>query len=190
VKVANCHLYRDAIYLFISRDDTSLVGAVSGQEVGHAAYRLVRHCSCIVFVDSAILLLNTELRNRARRHVKGCPSLSYISPERLNSLIIIEPDLEILELGPTCGNAGIPDAHQVPVDQLEGFVSHKSRSTIFVFYDSVKERVNWGDVELLVRKYLLRYVFVLKGGLEEWQSHQYGNHQADIGSSTHTAKLA
>jgi len=69
-----------------------------------------------------ILLLYTELRNQARRHVKGCSSLHYISPERLNSLIIIEPDLEILELGFQQSNAGIPDAHRVPVDQLEGFV--------------------------------------------------------------------
>ena len=47
-----------------------------------------------------ILLLYTELRKRARRHVRGCPALLYISPERLDSLITIEPDLKILELGP------------------------------------------------------------------------------------------
>ncbi len=137
-----------------------------------------------------ILLLYTELRNQARRHVKRCPSLPYISPERLNSLIIIEPDLEILELGWQHGNPGIPDAHQMPVDQLEGFVSHASRFTIFVLYDSVKEPANWRQVELLVRKYLLHNVLVLKGGLEAWQSYQRANHPGDIGSSTPTAKLA
>jgi hypothetical protein len=137
-----------------------------------------------------ILLLYTELRNQARRHVKGCPSLHYISPERLNSLIIIEPDLEILELGFQQTNAGIPDAHRVPVDQLEGFVRDTSRSTIVVFYDSVKEPVNWKQVELLARKYLLRNIFVLKGGLEAWQSYQHASHPGDIGPSTHTAKPA
>jgi len=136
-----------------------------------------------------ILLLYTELRNQARRHVKGCPSLHYISPERLNSLIIIEPDLQILELGSQYGNAGISDAHQMPVGQLEGFVSHTSRSTVLVFYDSRKDPVNWRQVELLARKYLLRNVFVLKGGLEAWQSYQHASHPGDIGPSTHTAKL-
>jgi hypothetical protein len=78
----------------------------------------------------------------------------------------------------------------MPVDQLDGFVSHKSRFTIFVFYDSVKEPVNWRQVELLVCKYLLRNAFVLKGGLEAWKSRQDASHPGDVGSSTTTAKLA
>ncbi len=135
-----------------------------------------------------ILLLYTEGRNRARRHVKGCPTLSYISPERLNSLMITEPDLEILELGLQNDHPGIPDAHRIRVDQLEDFVSHAPRFRVFVFCESVKEPVNWREVELLVCKYLLRNVFVLKGGLEAWQSHQRPN-PVDVGSSTHPAKL-
>jgi hypothetical protein len=95
-----------------------------------------------------ILLLYTELRKRARRHVRGCPSLPYISPERLDSLIIIEPDLKILELGLPQGNPGIPDARQMRVDQIEGLVSHLSRSTILVFYASVKEPVNWNSLSV------------------------------------------
>lgn len=137
-----------------------------------------------------ILLLYTESRNRARSHVRGCSSLPYISPERLNSLIIIEPDLQILELGFHPGQAGIPDAHRVPVDQLESFVSHTSRSTILTFYDSSEEPVKWKQVELLVRKYSLRNAVVLKGGLEAWQSYQRAIAQGDIGSPGHRAKLA
>ena len=90
-----------------------------------------------------VLLLYTELRNRARAHVKGCSSLLFISPARLNSLIIIEPDLKMLELGLHYGKVGIPDAQRIPVDQLESLVSHTSRSTILVFYDSIREPVNW-----------------------------------------------
>jgi hypothetical protein len=130
-----------------------------------------------------ILLLYTELRKRARRHVRGCPCLPYISPERLDSLIIIEPDLKILELGPRQGNPGIPDAQQMPVDQIEGLVSHTSRSTILVFYASVKESVNWRQVELLVQKYLLRNAFVLKGGLEAWQSRQHAGNPGEVDSA-------
>lgn len=135
-----------------------------------------------------ILLLYVELRNRARRHVKRCPSLPYISPERLNSLIIIEPDLKIVELSSQHDGAAIPDALQIPVDRLEVFLSHASRFTFFVFCDSAKEPANWRQVELLVREYLLRNVFVLKGGLEAWQSHRRANHPVHVGSSTHPAK--
>jgi hypothetical protein len=137
-----------------------------------------------------ILLLYTELRNQARRHVKGCPSLLYICPERLNSLIIIEPDLKMLELGSQRGEAAIPDAQQIPVAQLEGFVGHTSRSTILVFYASIKDPVNWKQVQLLVRKYSMRNIYVLKGGLEAWQSFERANAAGDIGPSTHSAKLA
>jgi hypothetical protein len=137
-----------------------------------------------------VLLLYTELRKQARGHVKGCSSLLYISPARLHSQIIIEPDLELLELGFQHGNVGIPDAHRVPVDQLERFISHTSRSTILVFYDSIKDPVNWKQVELLVRKYSLRNVYVLKGGLEAWQSYQRAAALGETGSSTHRATLA
>lgn len=135
-----------------------------------------------------ILLLYTELRKRARRHVRGCPALLYISPERLDSLITIEPDLKILELGPPRGNPGIPDAQQMRVDQIEGLVSHLSRSTILIFYASVKEPVNWRQVELLVRKYMLRNAFVLKGGLEAWQSHQHAGYPGEVNSATPPAQ--
>ena len=53
------------------------------------------YISLVVFLYA--LLLYSELRTRAKRHVKGCPSLPYISPERLDSLIVIEPDLIIVE---------------------------------------------------------------------------------------------
>jgi hypothetical protein len=136
-----------------------------------------------------ILLLYTELRNRAGRHVKGCPSLSYISPQRLNSLIIIEPDLEIVELCVPSG-ASIPDARPVPADQLERFVSHTSRSKVIVFYDSAKAPANWRQVEVLVGKYMLRNTYVLKGGREAWESDQRAHQLVEVSSSPHTAKLA
>ncbi len=122
--------------------------------------------------------------------MKGCSSLLFISPQRLNSLIIIEPDLKMLELSFLYGEAGIPDARRMPVEQLESFVSHTSPSTILVFYDSSKDPVNWKQVERLVRKYSLRNTFVLKGGLEAWQSYQRATGTGDLGSSNHTAKLA
>ncbi len=137
-----------------------------------------------------IFLLYTELRKQARGHVKGCPSLPYICPERLHSLIIIEPDLKMLELCFQYGEADIPDAQQIPIDQLEIFVGHASRSTILVFYASIKDPVNWKQVQLFVRKYSLRNVYVLKGGLEAWQSYQRANAAGDIGPSTHRATLA
>ena len=137
-----------------------------------------------------VFLLYTELRNQARGHVKRCPSLPYICPERLHSLIIIEPDLKMLELGSRYGEAHIPDALQIPVDQLESFVSHASRSTILVFYDSITDPVNWKPVQLLVRKYSMRNVYVLKGGLEAWLNYQHANATGDVGRSTHRARLA
>lgn len=55
-----------------------------------------------------ILLLYTELRNQVRRHVKGCPSLRHISPERLNSLVIIDlPSLSSSAPG-SCLRTGLP----------------------------------------------------------------------------------
>jgi hypothetical protein len=96
----------------------------------------------------------------------------------------------MLELSSLCGKAGIPDAHRMPVEQLESFVSHTSRSTILVFYDSIKDPVNWKQVELLVRKYSLRNAFVLKGGLEAWQSCQRAGASGDTDPPTRSAKLA
>jgi hypothetical protein len=63
------------------------------------------YISLVVFLY--VLLLYSELRTRARRHVKGCPSLPYISPARLDSLIAIEPDLYIVELSSRAGSCEI-----------------------------------------------------------------------------------
>ena len=54
------------------------------------------YLALVVFLYS--LLLFVELRNRAKRHVKGCPSLPYISPEGLDSFLVIEPDVIVVEL--------------------------------------------------------------------------------------------
>jgi hypothetical protein len=132
--------------------------------------------SIVVFLYA--LLLYSELRARAHRHVKGCPSLPYISPARLDSLIAIEPDLFIVELSsrPDSGEKPrIPDALRMSVSQLERFLQKASRRSIFVFYDSATEPVKWSRVECIANNYAIRNVFVLKGGLELWLS----KHQAD-----------
>jgi hypothetical protein len=122
------------------------------------------------------LLFYLEFRRRAKRHVKGCPSLPYISPGRLDSLIAIEPDLFIVDL--TSHDVSpellqIPDALRVPVTQLENFLRKASCRSIFVFYDSAADPVKWSRVESIVNQYAIRNVYVLKGGLEFWLSkHQ------------------
>ena len=132
------------------------------------------YISLVVF--SYALLFFVEMRARAKRHVKGCPSLPYISPARLDSLITIEPDLFIVELSSRTDSdekPGIPDALRVPVSQLERFLEKVSRRSVFVFYDSATEPVTWSHVECIVNDHAIRNVFVLKGGLELWLSkHQ------------------
>ena len=117
------------------------------------------------------LLFFVEMRTRARRHVKGCPSLLYVSPARLDSLIAIEPDLFVVELG-SCAVSGeqprIPGALRMPVSQLESFLQNTSPRSVFVFYHSAQETVTWARVECLVNNHAMRNVFVLKGGSESW----------------------
>ena len=81
------------------------------------------YISLVLFLYA--LLLYLELRARAKRHVKRCPSLPYISPTRLDSLITIEPDLFIVELSSRADSdekPRIPDALRMPVSQLESFL--------------------------------------------------------------------
>jgi rhodanese-related sulfurtransferase len=139
------------------------------------------YLSLVVFLYA--LLFYLELRARAKRHVKGCPSLPYISPALLDSLIAIEPDLLIVDLSSRAASreiAKIPDALRMPVSQLESFLQKASHRSIFVFCDSVTEPVKWSRVESIVNNYAIRNVFVLKGGLEFWLS----KHQTDRMSAT------
>jgi hypothetical protein len=134
------------------------------------------YISLVVFLYA--LLLYSELRARARRHVKGCPSLPYISPARLDSLITIEPDLFIVQLSSRADSGEtprIPDALRMPVSQLERFLEKASRRSVFVFYDSATEPVTWSRIECIVNDHAMRNIFVLKGGLDLWLS----KHQAD-----------
>jgi hypothetical protein len=134
------------------------------------------YIALVVFLYS--LLLFVELRNRAKRHVKGCPSLPYISPEGLDSLLVIEPDVIVVELSSRAASSEIPkipDALRMPVSQLQGFLRNASRRSIFVFYDSAAEPVQWSRVECIVNDFAIPNVSVLKGGLELWLS----KHQAD-----------
>jgi hypothetical protein len=96
-------------------------------EVSCVASGVVLHC-LVVFLYS--LLLFSELRKRAKRHVKGCPSLPYISPEGLDSLLVIEPDLIVVELSSRAASSEmpkIPDALRMPVSELQGFLRNASR---------------------------------------------------------------
>jgi hypothetical protein len=136
----------------------------------------------VVFLYS--LLLFSELRSRAKRHVKGCPSLPYISSERLDSLSAIEPDLIIIELSSRVASSEmpqIPDAFKMPVSQLQGFLCKASRRSIFILYDTAQEPMQWSRVETIVNECGIPNVFVLKGGLESWLS----KHHADgVGVAT------
>ena len=134
------------------------------------------YLALVVFLYS--LLLFSELRSRARRHVKGCPSLPYISSERMDSLIAIEPDVIVIELSSRPASSEkpqIPDALKMPVSQLQGFLCDASRRSIFIFYDTAAEPVQWSRLEAIVNECAIPNVFVLKGGLELWLS----KHQAD-----------
>jgi len=139
------------------------------------------YISLVVFLYA--LLFYLELRARAKRHVRGCPSLPYISPARLDSLIVIEPDLCIVDLSSRAASREIPqipDAVRMPVSQLEIFLQKAYHRSIFVFYDSITEPVKWSRVESIVNEYAIRNVFVLKGGLEFWLS----KHQTDRMAAT------
>jgi hypothetical protein len=119
------------------------------------------------------LLFVVELRARSKRHVKGCPTLPYISSNRLDSLIVIEPDLLIVEVASNSHadrTPGIPDARRIPIAQLDGFLNDVCARSVFVFYDSAPEPAEWARVESIVNKHKIPEVVVLKGGLDGWLS--------------------
>jgi hypothetical protein len=134
------------------------------------------YVSLVVFLYA--LLFYLEMKARARRHVKGCPSRPYISPARLDSLIAIEPDLFVIELSSGADRQEqpqIPDARRMSVSQLENFLQKASRRSVFVFYDTVAERATWSLIECIVKQHTMRNVFVLRGGLEMWLSKHQAN---------------
>jgi hypothetical protein len=124
------------------------------------------------------LLLSLELRGRAKQHVKGCPSLPYISPARLDSRILIESDVILVELGSGSASSKrphLPDAVRLPIGQLESFLHEASHRGVFVFYDSAADPVDWHRVEAILNHHAIPHVFVLRGGLEAWLDAQRGN---------------
>jgi len=134
------------------------------------------YLALVVFLYS--LLLFSELRSRARGYVKGCPSLPYISSERLDSFSAIEPDLVVIELSSQTASSEmpqIPDALKMPLSQLQGFLCNASRRSIFIFYDTPREPIQWSRVEAIVNECAIPNVFVLRGGSESWLS----KHRAD-----------
>jgi hypothetical protein len=116
--------------------------------------------------------------------VKGCPSLPYISPRRLDSLLAIEPDLIVVELSSRAASSEmphIPDALRMTVSQLPGFLRSAPHRSVFVFYDSTAEPVQWSRVEAIANDCAIPNVSVLKGGIELWLS----KHPADrVGVAT------
>jgi hypothetical protein len=134
------------------------------------------YLALVVFLYS--LLLFSELRSRARRYVKGCPSLPYISPERLDSLSAIEPDVIVIELSSQAASSEmpqIPDGRKMSITQLKGFLCNASRRSIFIFYDTPREPMQWSRVEAIVNECAIPNVFVLRGGSALWLS----KHHAD-----------
>jgi hypothetical protein len=127
---------------------------------------------CIALVVCLyVLLFCLEVRARAKRHVRGCPSLPYISRARLDSFIVIEPDLIIVELVERVdsrGKAQIPDARRVAVPELYAFLANSPQRSVFVFYTSASETIPWRQVERIVDRLAIPNVYVLKGGLEGW----------------------
>jgi hypothetical protein len=69
----------------------------------------------------------------------------------------------------------VPGARRIPISELDSFLQKTSRRSVFVFYDSATDPVEWTHVESAVNQYAIRNVLVLKGGLECWLS----KHQAD-----------
>lgn len=121
------------------------------------------------------LLFYLDLRDRAKRHVKCCPSLPYISAERLDSFIVMEPDLIIVELSSQPASEETPkirDALRIPIDQLDCFLREAPHRAVFMFYASAKEPVQWNRVESILNRQMIPYVFVLEGGLEAWLRRQ------------------
>jgi hypothetical protein len=109
------------------------------------------------------LLFYSEMRSRAKSHVRGCPSLPYISRASLDSLIIIEPDLIIVGLTdqPGCEPA-IPDAHLVTISTLAAFLAQSPQRSLFVLYEDRGCPVAWRDVEKIVNGLAIPSVSVLK----------------------------
>jgi rhodanese-related sulfurtransferase len=124
------------------------------------------------------LLFFTQWRARTRSHVRRCPSLPYLSQASLDSLIIIEPDLVIVELmHPQASVTGrhIPDAHLVPVSILEAFLTGQDPRSVFVFYGAGNGMENWQEVERIVNEMRIPSVYVLRGGLEGWLRKHSGD---------------
>ena len=121
------------------------------------------YIALVVFLYS--LLLFVELRNRAKRHVKGFPSLPYISPEGLDSLLVIEQDVIVVELSSRCcvqrdtknsrcpQNAGLPNFR----------ASFKTPLVARFSFSMIPPRaVQWSRVECIVNDYAIPNVSVSK----------------------------
>src|ERR1700761_8836391 len=111
-------------------------------------------------------LLYSELRTRAKRHVRGCPSLPYVSQALLESLIVIEPDLIVVELtdhpAPD-GKGRIHDARSIPVSDLSKFLASAPQRSVFVFYSCGDEAIEWARVERIVNGLAIPSAYVLRG---------------------------
>jgi hypothetical protein len=126
---------------------------------------------CLVLVICLYaVFVYSELRTRAKSHVKGCPSLPYLSQRSFDSLTIIEPDLLIVELthDASLPKRHIPDAHPVTLARLEEFLAGVPQKSVFVFYSAEDGAIDWPEVERIVNRLALPNVNVLRRGLEGW----------------------
>lgn len=132
------------------------------------------------------LLLYVEVRRRERRKVRGCFRLVPISADKLWSMIVMYPQLEIIELEPlkpSLDSAGPTDStnHQstliegavrVPVSGLTSFLRMPKRLHSFVFYAAHPGEVDWEQVDDAVYRAGIRKGYVLKGDAQSWLTSQ------------------
>jgi hypothetical protein len=122
----------------------------------------------VIFVCGLLLCL--EFRARSRRHVKGCRSLPYITPAALDLLMLMEPDLIVVELTEDARTApGIPEAHAVSVSRLANFLARSPQRCVFVLCERRGAPVEWRLVERIVNRLAIPNVSVLRGCVEDWR---------------------
>ncbi len=137
---------------------------------------LVSALWCVLFV--------VELRRRKRRKIRGCFRLVPISADKLWSMMVMYPQLEVIELEPSHPSSNPPrstastehpalieGAVQVPVRTLAAYLSTPKRMHSFVFY-AAAPGVAWDQVDDAVAGAGIRNGYVLKGDAQTWVKSQ------------------
>jgi hypothetical protein len=121
------------------------------------------------------LLAYVEVKRRGRRKVRGCLELEIISADKLWSMMVIDPQLVVIELQP--GAAANPESNsplvqgavQVPVSQLMTYLQSVSPRQSFAFYSPEPGAVSWDEVDCAVCRAGLRKGYVLGGEVALWR---------------------